>query len=149
MLQITLDRLMSGIADALRESVAPSLTDAFARSQAETAANLIDNLSTRVDWRSDILHAEVSRLEDLLQHAEELAPDGALPSITVMGSSSDRAESAPLVDRRVAGLSALAEVQDWLANLPASSSAEVQALAVDVHEFLLWQVEDQYARLRA
>ena len=65
---------MEGIAAALREAVVPELSDSYARSQAEVAANLIANLATRVQWRPDMLQAELGRLEPILAHAARIAP---------------------------------------------------------------------------
>lgn len=52
-MQNSLDRLLTGIVDALREVVAPATDDPYARAQAEAAADLLANLQPRVTWRID------------------------------------------------------------------------------------------------
>jgi hypothetical protein len=146
MIQITLDRLMEGIAAALRESVIPELSDSYARSQAEAAANLIANLATRVQWRPDMLQAELGRLEPILAHAARIAPRHLLdPGALAPAAETD---AGALVARRTAALRELASVQTWLAGAAPADDPELALLAQEVRAFLDWQLDDQVARLR-
>jgi hypothetical protein len=146
MIQITLDRLMEGIAAALRESVVPGLSDSYARAQAEAAANLIANLATRVQWRPDMLQAELGRLEPILARAARIAPRHVLdPGAPAPAAETD---AGVLVARRTAALRELASVQAWLAGAARADDPELARLAQEVKAFLDWQLDDQVARLR-
>jgi hypothetical protein len=140
--QVPLERLLAGIAAALKETVAPAVADPYARTQALTAANLIENIATRVQWREDLLRAELERLEPLLDDAERLAGRSIRDRIAALRADA----SAELPVRRVAALAALAVVQEWLAD--AGEDAD-PALASGVSAFLAWQLEDQSSRLRS
>ena len=90
-----LDRLLDGIAVALREDVLPEVDDSFARSQLLAAGELLANLSGRVEWRCDALAADVEGIHELLGRPSEPLPSG----------------NAELLAARDAALADLAEVQ--------------------------------------
>jgi hypothetical protein len=90
-----LDRLLDGIAVALREDVLPEVDDSFARSQLLAAGELLANLSGRVEWRCDALAADVEGIHELLGRPSEPLPSG----------------NAELLAARDGALADLAEVQ--------------------------------------
>jgi hypothetical protein len=90
-----LDRLLDGIAVALREDVLPEVDDSFARAQLLAAGELLANLSGRVEWRCDALAADVEGIHELLGRPSEPLPSG----------------NAELLAARDAALADLAEVQ--------------------------------------
>jgi hypothetical protein len=90
-----LDRLLDGIAVALREDVLPEVDDPFARSQLLAAGELLANLSGRVEWRCDALAADVEGIHELLGRPSEPLPSG----------------NAELLAARDGALADLAEVQ--------------------------------------
>jgi hypothetical protein len=93
--QSGLDRLLDGIAVALREDVLPEVDDSFARSQLLAAGELLANLSGRVEWRCDALAADVEGIHELLGRPSEPLPSG----------------NAELLAARDGALADLAEVQ--------------------------------------
>ena len=94
-MQNGLDRLLDGIAVALREDVLPEVDDSFARAQLLAAGELLANLSGRVEWRCDALAADVEGIHELLGRPSEPLPSG----------------NAELLAARDAALADLAEVQ--------------------------------------
>lgn len=90
-----LDRLLDGIAVALREDVLPEVDDSFARSQLLAAGELLANLCGRVEWRCDALAADVEGIHELLGRPPEPLPSG----------------NAELLAARDAALADLTEVQ--------------------------------------
>ena len=94
-LQNGLDRLLDGIAVALREDVLPEVEDSFARSQLLAAGELLANLSGRVEWRCDALAEDVAGIDALLGREAAPLPTG----------------NAELLAARNAALADLAEVQ--------------------------------------
>jgi hypothetical protein len=90
-----LDRLLDGIAVALREDVLPEVDDSFARSQLLAAGELLANLAGRVEWRCDALAADVEGIHELLGRPSEPLPSG----------------NAELLAARDGALADLAEVQ--------------------------------------
>ena len=94
-MQNGLDRLLDGIAVALREDVLPEVEDSFARSQLLAAGELLANLSGRVEWRCDALAADVEGIDAVLGREPGRSPSG----------------NAELLAARDAALADLAEVQ--------------------------------------
>jgi hypothetical protein len=104
-----LDRLLDGIAGALREDVLPEVEDSFARSQLLAAGELLANLAGRVEWRCDALATDVDSVDALLGRESEL-PSG----------------NAELLAARDAALADLAAVQARGLDTP-----ELRAFLVD------------------
>lgn len=82
----SLDRLLEGIAIALRRDVIPRLDDDYASGQALAVIDLVNNLKLRVDWavppllaRANAQRALTIELEQLLvDHPGRPRPDGSL-----------------------------------------------------------------------
>jgi hypothetical protein len=91
-----LERLLDGIALALREDVLPTVDDAFARSQLLAAAELLANLSGRVEWRCEALAEEVEAIRRVLDRGDEPLPN----------------DNAGLLAARAEALDALAVAQE-------------------------------------
>jgi len=66
MIQNSLERLLAGVAAALREDIAPQLEDEFARGQALAGAEILENLVPRVQWRADDAEAVIALVRPLL-----------------------------------------------------------------------------------
>jgi hypothetical protein len=125
-MQSSPDALLEAIADSLREALAPRIEDPFTRGQIEAAAEILDNLAARVQWRADMFGEPYAQVRALVQEACTRAPDGALPlSRAWLAAADDR---TPEVEAAWASaLGALAEVQAWLA-VPATSEPALDAL---------------------
>lgn len=95
-MQNSLDRILQGMAAQLREVIAPSLADPYARSQALAMVELLANLETRVEWRCDQLREVVLEVRAAL--------DGAVPDPGGMSNPQ-------LVEARTQALAALAAAQ--------------------------------------
>jgi hypothetical protein len=64
-IQNSLERLLGGVAAALREDIAPALEDEFARGQALAGAEILEQLVPRVQWRAD--EAAIAIIRPLLE----------------------------------------------------------------------------------
>ena len=73
MMQNSLERLLAGVASALREDIAPQLEDEFARGQALAGAEILENLAPRAQWRADDAEAVIALIRPLLT---DPPPDG-------------------------------------------------------------------------
>jgi hypothetical protein len=114
-MQNSLERLLAGIAQSLREVVRPAVADPYAAAQAAAAAELLDNLAARVEWRRDLLLERAAAVAALLARAGRRPepPDEAM-------SGDELAESL----RRL------------LAELAAVQEAGPPELAADIEAFL-------------
>jgi hypothetical protein len=65
-MQNSLERLLGGVAAALRDDIAPLLEDEFARGQALAGAEILEQLVPRVQWRAD--DAAIAIIRPLLGH---------------------------------------------------------------------------------
>jgi hypothetical protein len=137
--QNSLERLLEGIAAALRESVAPALEDRYARAQAECAAELLLSLAPRIDWRAEIAEAELRRIRPLLRRATLIADPEALPRTHAFLSAGSGLSAEAT---RCNALLALAEVQTLLGQRESDD-----ALAADIRSFARWQLDGQASRL--
>jgi hypothetical protein len=73
-IQNSLDRLLAGMAAALRDTVTPAVEDPFARSQLAACVELLHNLATRVEWRRDQLDEVAAAALAATRAAAALAP---------------------------------------------------------------------------
>lgn len=143
-MQNSLDRLFAGLQESLRTIVAPAITDPYVAGQVASIAEIIGNLSTRVEWRSDQLLESVVRVRPIL----ELAGRRGLREIPLTGSvlgepAPTAASTNPeLLAARDAHLFALREVQRRLESHP---DDEIDAA---VRAFLIWQVANEASLLR-
>lgn len=76
----SLDRLITGIVDALRREVIPRLDDEFARGQAYAAVDLLQNLRPRLDWALAPLVAQIEAQLDAVRRIAALLPQAPAPS---------------------------------------------------------------------
>jgi hypothetical protein len=65
-MKLTADKVLEGVADALRDQIAPELTDAFAADAARMAASLITIIGRAGDDAAAIRVAENARIRELL-----------------------------------------------------------------------------------
>lgn len=120
MVQSTPERLLDGIALALREDVLPAVEDRFARSQLLAAAELAANLAGRVEWRCEDLSAEVTAIRRVLGRGGEPPPAG----------------NGELLGARAEALDALARAQEHGLDTP------------ELRAFLVERLERDLAQLR-
>ena len=78
MMYNSLDRLLDGIAAALRDDIAPLVDDPYVRAQAQTAAELLAHLAEHVEWRCDHLRTEIEAARAALPH------DTTPPAATIL-----------------------------------------------------------------
>ena len=81
----SLDRLLDGIAEALRRDVIPRLDDEYATGQALAVIDLINNLKPRLDWAVPPLLARAMAQQTLIEELEELL--AGLPDCPLTGQS--------------------------------------------------------------
>ena len=100
MLQNSLDRLLAALAVSLTDEIAPQLEDPYARAQAMAAAELVNNLSTRVEWRRDLLIEEIEAVYSALDER----PEGPVDELSA-DALNDRYEDllGRLAERAAAG----------------------------------------------
>jgi hypothetical protein len=109
MMQNSLERLLAGVAAALREDIAPALEDEFARGQALAGAEILENLVPRVQWRVDDAEAVIALIRPLLS---EPPPEGDRDAHLLALADAQRAGrpamdvSLALLEREVAHLKA-------------------------------------------
>ncbi len=133
-------RMLEAIAYSLRDFVAPRVQDEFARTQLEAAAEVLENLAVRVDWRAD-LHEPSAGLHELLAGACAHAPRSELPITRAwLAAHADNPAASAWSER----LEALAEVQAWIAD-PATDEP---ALRVELQAFLQADFERERRLLR-
>jgi hypothetical protein len=135
------ENLLEAIATSLRETVAPRIDDAFARAQVAAAAEVLDNLAVRVQWRDDQLRARCAQLRTLLMAACERAPENRLPRTQATLAA---AQDQPVPAVWEQSLDALAEVQGWLA----APTTDEPALAAELARFLRADYEHEQSLLR-
>lgn len=139
-MQGSAQRILDAMAHSLRESVAPRVHDEFARGQIEAAAEVLENLASRVDWRAD-LHEPSAQLHVLLAGACARAPRSELSGTRAWLAAHADAPAASAWPQR---LEALAEVQAWLAD-PATDEP---ALRAELQAFLRADYEREQSLLR-
>ena len=93
MMQNSLERIFEGLAASLSESVLPAVDDPYARSQVAAAIELIGNLGSRVQWRTDQIDHLVARIREVLG-----ADGAALPEMTGDRIADKRTHLAALAD---------------------------------------------------
>jgi hypothetical protein len=108
MMQNSLERLLLGVAIALREEIAPALDDEFARSQALAGAEILENLVPRVQWRVDDAEAVIALVRPLLSTPVEGGRDAHLRALADLQRGDTRAldVALALLEREVAHLKA-------------------------------------------
>jgi len=157
MIQNSLERLFDGLVASLRDTVGPTVSDPYARAQIAAAAELLANIGTRVQWRTDVTTELIRRLRPVLEQAVAAAGTSDLPATrAVLARPMDPSTAAGLLTERAAHLAALAEVQDWLGAAGATTEpattvgnrSERAAVAEAVRAFLVWQLDDEGGRLR-
>jgi hypothetical protein len=79
----SLDRLLNGIAEALRRDVIPRLEDEYATGQALAVIDLINTLKLRLDWAVPPLLERAVAQQTLMAELQELLGD--LPDFPMTG----------------------------------------------------------------
>ncbi len=130
-------RLLAGAAQALREVVGPAVAEAYPRAQLAAAAELLDNLAQRVEWRRDDGDEIVGRARPLLEDATAAAgPTDLQRARAWLVAVPGPGEPGPVLE-------ALAEAQTW-----AAAHAPDGELAGRLRAFARWDLECEVRRLR-
>ena len=98
----SLDRLLDGIAAALRRDVIPRLDDEYAAGQALAVIDLINNLKLRVDWAVPPLLARATAQQALIAELDSLlavCPDRPLAGEAFNALPADGRSLQQLCDR--------------------------------------------------
>lgn len=143
-MQNSLDRIFAGLENTLRTVVAPTVEDSYIRTQITSVAEIIANLSTRVEWSCvelleisnrvrPILHLAVATGADQLSLSTELlarpVPTRAWPNESLLAARDQH-------------LTALREVQR---SLEFHGNEDVEEA---IREFLRWQLDHEATLLR-
>lgn len=98
----SLDRVLDGIAEALRRDVIPRLDDEYATGQALAVIDLINNLKPRLDWAVPPLLARAEAQQTLIRELQEMlvgSPDCPLTGETLSPLPIDGSSLQALCDR--------------------------------------------------
>jgi hypothetical protein len=140
-MQNSLVRLLEGLAEQLADVVAPVVDDPFAKAQVMAGVELLNNLRTRVQWRTADFAEVVDRIRAVLGDATDAPPhirdvlDDPLPE-------PHDANAILATERR--HRRALGELQTWLDGQPGHE--DLNAL---VRELVLWDLERELSLLRS
>lgn len=129
-MQNSLERIFEGTAGSLREHVLPAVDDPYARAQVAATIELLGNLATRVEWRSEPVRLEIERIRAVLAVAPSRA--AVLDEDVPVGGE----ELAEARQRHLAALAALQE------------SADAAVVDTELRAFLAWQLERELSLLR-
>jgi hypothetical protein len=135
-IQGSLARLLEGVAASLRSGVAPALTDEYAQMQLAAAAEIVENLATRMEWRRDWLRDEIVAVRRALADAVSAVPAGALPlaeGVLAQRLPPETASSSELESACIRCLEALGEVAE-------RAGAEGAPLPSALLEHLEWEL---------
>lgn len=139
----SLDRLLGGMADALRATVLPAVDEPYARAQVAACIELLGNLATRVEWRLDHLQLVTEQAEAALAAALVDAPDlvNLVEVVDPIATASPAGASS--VTRRDEALARVATALRWLDEHPGHETASTRLLA-----FAQWHVDHELDLLR-
>jgi aminoglycoside phosphotransferase (APT) family kinase protein len=140
-IQNSLPRILEGLAEQLAETVAPAVDDPFAKAQVMAAVELLNNLQTRVEWRTADFAGVVERVRQVLEEAT----DAPLHVRGVLGDPLPEPHDvkAMLVAERN-HRRALGQLQAWLESQPGHED-----LHATVQELVLWDLERELSLLRS
>ena len=143
-MQNSLDRIFEGLENTLRNIVAPTITDAYILTQITSVAEIIGNLSTRVEWNCAQLLEISVRVHPILEQAVAMTPAG-LPftgALLARAVPTAASSSESLLEARDQHLLALREVQR------SHGSHVNEDVENAIREFLAWQVAHEATLLR-
>lgn len=146
-MQNSLDRIFAGLAHTLRDVVAPTVEDPYIKSQLIAGAELLGNLSTRVEWNSEQLLDISVRVRPILEQAVAggMGMRGTPVGLLADDAPTAASSNAALLEARDRHLAALREVQRWLESQSGSVGEELDSA---IREFLGWQVTREAELLR-
>lgn len=140
-MQNSLERLMEGMAAQLADTVAPTVADPFAKAQVMAAVELLNNLSTRIQWRTADSALIMDRVAEILRAATD-APPRLRDSVNDPRPEAQDVPGTLVADR--AYRRALAELQIWL-----DDQGGHEELRSSVTELVLWDLERELLLLRS
>lgn len=143
-MQNSLDRIFDGLENTLRNIVAPTITDSYILTQITSVAEIIGNLSTRVEWSCAQLLEISLRIRPILEQAAASTPDTLPLTDALLARPVPTAASSneSLLAARDQHLLALREVQR---SLESHANEDVEHA---IREFLGWQVANESTLLR-
>lgn len=145
MMQNSLERLFGGMAEALRDVVLPEVDDEYARAQAAACIELLGNLSTRVEWRSDQLREVTEKADAAVAGAVAAAP-GLLDAVRSPAGAEAvpaRAGESPAVAARDGALARVSAAIRWCDDHPGEHGARTPLI-----EFARWHLDHELTLLR-
>jgi hypothetical protein len=146
-MQNSLDRLLSGVAQVLAETVAPATADPYARAQALAASELLENLRPRVTWEPGFALGWTARARELFAEAREALPGDSelVPLDVALGTPAPGATAPAIEEYARLHTEALVDLQRRLAAAPEGVAPR---LADDVRALVSARLDDELTRLR-
>ena len=147
---VPVQRLLDGVAAALRTDVRPHITDPFALMQLRAIDEVLINLAERVDWSLADVAEETDEIERMLARLRKAGWLGD----RVPGDAPSRpqaesvAPSADTLQRRSEALFSLRDALIWLEQLPVRDETAVAARSAAV-EFLRTATARERGRLKS
>ena len=129
----SVDRLMQGIVQTLRDDVIPHVTDGYARGQALGVIDLLNNYGARLGWETGALARETDAKRRALAEAEAIATGETAAPVAdraVIQSTALIAEAAAL-DHRICD-----RLLAWMAAEDPGARAAVARLRQHMHDEL-------------
>ena len=138
---LSVERMIAGIVETLRDDVIPHVGDAYGRGQALGIIDLLNNFGARLDWDTALIAREVDAKRRALVEAEALAtgsdipPDPAQSDSTQPTSAQDVITSASLLVQAADLDRAISErLLKWMAE--GGADAAVARLRQHMHDEL-------------
>lgn len=129
----SVERIMQGIVETLRDDVIPHVNDGYARGQALGVIDLLNNYGARLDWDTGLLAQELDAKRLALAEAEALAGGDKVAEVPAR----DVTASATLVAEAIALDDAISSrLLCWMAQGGAEAEAGVARLRQHMHDEL-------------
>jgi hypothetical protein len=114
-MKLTAETVLAGVADALRDQIAPNLDDAFAAEAARMATSLITIAGRAGDDAAAIRVAENARMRAIFAQGAEVADEGLKGQLTEAARSADPGLRISELDAETGRLrTLLVELHTWL-----------------------------------
>ena len=129
----SVERMIAGIVETLRDDVIPHVSDGYARGQALGIIDLLNNYGVRLDWDAGLIAGEVEAKRRALAEAEALAKGSAAPEAPAsdLKAGSDLMAEAAALDREISE-----RLLGWMTQGGAGAKAAVDRLRRHMHDEL-------------
>jgi hypothetical protein len=134
--QNSLERTLAAISETVRNAAANAVVDNYVAAQLAAAAELIDNLATRVEWRRELLAETIGRARIVVDAGVAAAASESLPLSRGLGALD--LLSTDLLPARDAHVAAVSEIAEWL-----GATAGHDAARAELMRFLVWQLAEE------